>query len=266
VSSWKRNRRFIKETFRFWLSSTIRAQDVQKALDLLTPFSTGIPLVRIGGTGDGGYLVPNDLQGIVACFSPGVDQTMTFDTEIMNRGIPCYLADASVTGLTAHHANATFDRLFLGPKTQNEFISLDDWVARYAPPEGDLLLQMDIEGAEYETLNAVSTETLSRFRIIVLEVHDIDKLTRTEQNRKMSETFQRLNDLFVLTHVHPNNYSPVARIGRWAIPPLLELTYIRRDRVDEISAAGPLPHPLDHANVPDKPDYPLPRYWTQTIR
>lgn len=60
---------------------------------------------------------------------------------------------------------ATFDKLFLGPTTSRQFISLDDWVARYAPPDGDLLLQMDIEGAEYVTLNAARTGTLERFEL-----------------------------------------------------------------------------------------------------
>lgn len=164
-STWKQNRRFIKETLRFWLNNSIKAENVQKVLNLLTPFNTEIPLIRVGGCGDGGYLLPDDLDGIVACFSPGVDATMTFDTEIMERGIPCFLADASVEGLAAPHAMATFDKLFLGPTTSRQFISLDDWVARYAPPDGDLLLQMDIEGAEYVTLNAARTGTLERFEL-----------------------------------------------------------------------------------------------------
>ena len=85
-STWKQNRRFIKETLRFWLNNSIKAENVQKVLNLLTPFNTEIPLIRVGGCGDGGYLLPDDLDGIVACFSPGVDATMTFDTEIMERG------------------------------------------------------------------------------------------------------------------------------------------------------------------------------------
>lgn len=260
-STWKQNRRFIKETLRFWLSNSIKAKDIQKTLNILAPFNTEIPLIRVGGSGDGGYLLPDDLDGIVACFSPGVDATMTFDTEIMERGIPCYLADASVEGLTAPHAMATFDKLFLGPKTSGRFISLGDWVARYAPPDGDLLLQMDIEGAEYETLNAANAETLKRFRIIVLEVHDVNHLTRPAPHSLMSQTFEKLNDMFVLTHVHPNNYTPVARIAGWSIPPLLELTYIRRDRVNEAHPAMVLPHPLDEKNVGTKPDFPLPHFW-----
>jgi hypothetical protein len=38
----------------------------------LAPIDTGIPLDRVGGDGDGGYLIPRDTEGVVALFSPGV--------------------------------------------------------------------------------------------------------------------------------------------------------------------------------------------------
>ena len=36
-------------------------------------------LIRIGSKNDGGYLVPDDLKNINACFSPGVDLNVNFD-------------------------------------------------------------------------------------------------------------------------------------------------------------------------------------------
>lgn len=259
--TWRQKRRFVRDTLRFLLSPSIKAADVQNTLNMLAPFKTDIPLIRIGGSGNGGYLLPDDLDGIVACFSPGVGATMTFDEEIMDRGIPCYMVDGSVEKLPASNVNATFEKLFLGPETSAGFISLDDWVARHSPPEGDLLLQMDIEGAEYEILNATKLETLARFRIIALESHDVQRITRATSHTSMSRAFKKLDELFVLAHAHPNNNSPVAHIASWEIPPLLELTYIRRDRVETFERATDLPHPLDEANVADKPDLPLPHYW-----
>jgi hypothetical protein len=41
-------------------------------LERLYPVEGGHPLIRVGPDGDGGYLLPDDLSGIVACFSPGV--------------------------------------------------------------------------------------------------------------------------------------------------------------------------------------------------
>ena len=251
----------LRNSLRYYLNPNLRRKDITYLLNLLTPLTTNIPLIRIGGDNDGGYLVPDDLAGITACFSPGVSDTMTFDNEIMERGIPSFLADASVDGLVCKHELATFDRLFLGAKTTGIYITLDDWIARYAPEAGDLLLQMDIEGAEEETLNAAREETLKRFRIVVLEVHDVHRLTRTAKYRSFRRMIEQLNKYFILAHVHPNNYSPPTKVARWCIPPLLELTYIRRDRVEEAYPTHSFPHPLDEANVQSKVDYPLPRYW-----
>jgi hypothetical protein len=49
--------------------------------DLLTrvrPVKTNFDLIRLGSKNDGGYLVPDDLDGIVACFSPGVSRIANF--------------------------------------------------------------------------------------------------------------------------------------------------------------------------------------------
>jgi hypothetical protein len=35
---------------------------------ILTPYA----LIKLGGMYDGGYLLPDDLAGVEACFSPGV--------------------------------------------------------------------------------------------------------------------------------------------------------------------------------------------------
>jgi hypothetical protein len=44
------------------------------------------------------------------------------------------------------------------------------------PSSDDLILQMDIEGAEWHVLLNVSRDTLRRFRIIVIELHDLERL------------------------------------------------------------------------------------------
>ena len=83
------------------LGIAIGKQAAKRAvLDLvkrLHPRLTEHPLIRLGGMGDGGYLVPDDLEGIEACFSPGVSDHASFEAALIARGIRCYLADASVS-------------------------------------------------------------------------------------------------------------------------------------------------------------------------
>lgn len=67
---------FLKQAFlRIGLNITWfgNSEFVAEFLRNCYPLTTNIELIRVGSNFDGGYLVPNDLQGIEACFSPGVD-------------------------------------------------------------------------------------------------------------------------------------------------------------------------------------------------
>ena len=60
-------------------------KDLERFIEKFRPKSVGKKLIRIGGNGDGGYLLPDDLSHISACFSPGVDVTSTFEEELAEK-------------------------------------------------------------------------------------------------------------------------------------------------------------------------------------
>lgn len=70
--------------------------ELQSLLNKLRPISCGNELIRLGPEGDGGYLVPDDLAEIKACFSPGVDRISGFEVDCANMGMNVFLADKSV--------------------------------------------------------------------------------------------------------------------------------------------------------------------------
>ncbi|RMH40947.1 MAG: hypothetical protein D6688_12275 [Alphaproteobacteria bacterium] len=234
---------------------------LEDVYEMVRPVETEHPLVRIGGAEDGGYLVPDDLEGVVACYSPGVADKADFELEMAARGIPSFMADRSVEGPPVAHPMFHFEKKFLGSRVDDGTVTLDDWVGRTAPATGDLVLQMDIEGAEYDVLSTVSPEVLKRFRIIVVEFHRLYGLVRRKEHPRIRATFERLSKDFAVVHIHPNNAVPVHRFGRHEIPPLLEMTFLRRDRISEMRPATRFPHPLDRPNVADMPDFPLPPIW-----
>jgi hypothetical protein len=245
----------------FSLSRCTDSRTVQSFIDRFHPVTTSKPLIRLGADGDGGYLTPDDLDGIVACFSPGVDKVATFESAIVSRGIPCYLADASVAGPPISNPLIHFDKLFLGVVEDDTTITLDKWVRNYAPPQGDLLLQMDIEGAEYPVLLSTSEEVLKRFRVIVLELHDLERLVDPLGFKFISSALDRLLAHFHVVHLHPNNIAPPLQAAGLTIPRLLEITLVRKDRLPQTGYAQTFPHPLDSRNLTDRPDLPLPMQW-----
>ncbi len=228
----------------------------------LWPVDCGKPIVRLGGEGDGGYLIPDDLEGIEYCFSPGVSKIAHFENALARRGIRSFLADWSVDAPPAGEFTFTFDKKFLGCLEDERYITLQSWKDRYIPEHrGDMLLQMDIEGAEYEVLMNVPSALLRQFRILVIEFHDLDMLTERFAFDIMSRCFEKLLKDFVVVHNHPNNYLPAERFGRFELPPLLELTFYNRRRFTPGPHLTQFPSPLDRDNVPSKPTLPLPACW-----
>jgi len=250
-------------------SSPSSLPEMLEMFELLKPRPSSHPLMRIGDNIDGSYLVSDDLDGIAACFSPGVNNFKHFeDTLVDTYSIDCHMCDYSSDvqnfRTPLKEGRQTFQKKWLDVRTEGDNISLDDWVGEYAP-NGDLILQIDIEGAEYRNLLAVSDATLSRFRIIVLEVHGLEYMQSALVLRNVLAPFyKRMGTFFSVAHAHPNNCCGDFAIPGTSIriPSVLELTYVRKDRVSDAAYSPLLPHPLDVSrNVPSKPPLFLGEAW-----
>jgi hypothetical protein len=237
---------------------------VRELVCRLHPVTTEHPLIRLGAPGDGGYLIPNDLVDIAACFSPGVGDRASFEASLIARSIPCFLTDASVNTPPITGPMVHFTKKFLGVVNNERTMTLDTWVNANQPGNSDLILQMDIEGAEWAVLLNASHETLRRFRIIIVELHHLERLMDKHAFAIIRSVFDRLLAEFYVVHNHPNNAGWVVRCGSFTIPRVQELTLIRKDRVTSMSFTQKFPHPLDSKNDTNSPDIVLPAQWFHT--
>ena len=225
----------------------------------LRPVSVPGGLVRSGPPGDGGYLLPDDFDGIAACLSPGVSNECGFDLAMAERGIPVILADASVAGTPTAHPLFSFIPKFLDVVPSARTVTIEE-LAR-PTPAGDLVLQMDIEGAEYRVLTSISDDLLRRVRIAVVEFHELDQMFSRFGYSAIASAFARLSQHHSVVHIHPNNNSASVRRGNFSVPPMMEFTFYRRDRFTPSEARVSYPHPLDACCVPAKPAQVLPECW-----
>jgi hypothetical protein len=227
----------------------------------LRPIDAGIDLIRIGPDGDGGYLVPNDLDGVRYVFSPGVSTESGFEAALAGRGLPVFLADASVDGPATPHPGFVFDKKFVGCLTDDRYVTLDDWVsAKIGADPGELLLQMDIEGGEYETLLAASRELLGRFRVLVIEIHWLTELWGEPFFAVASRMLRKILQTHSVVHIHPNNCCGSVTNDGIEIPRIAEFTFLRNDRLRARNQRTNFPHPLDRPNVAKAP-LDLPACW-----
>jgi hypothetical protein len=238
-------------------------EDVLSLIQRLHPIDPGIPLIRLGGAGEGGYLIPDDLEGIEYCFSPGVSDLADFESDLADRNIKCFLADASVERPPVIRPEFRFDKKFLGASDQGDFFTLRSWKNKYlAGYTGDLILQMDIEGYEYPVILSTPDELLDQFRIIVVEFHGVTKIFDPRDLIILSATFEKLLKYFYVVHSHPNNAPNSLRVRRGVeVPDLLEMTFLNRRRVKDWKPATTFPHPLDAINNVHAKPIPLPRGW-----
>jgi hypothetical protein len=246
----------------------------EEVFEFLRPKHSPCKLIRLGGNRDGAYLLPDDLGGVAACFSPGVKNKKDFEDELATSyAIPSHMCDKSsdpeLFRTPLIKGMQTFRKVWLDIENADDAVTLSTWISEDAPAVGDLLLQMDIEGAEYRILLAAETSVLSRFRIIVLEIHALHRMNDPAILLEvMLPLVQKLGELFYCVHVHPNNASVSfeAVHARRSCPRLLEITLLRKDRFPDGRPISDgkllLPHPLDiPRNVWGKPPIFLDEHW-----
>ncbi|NEQ67493.1 MAG: FkbM family methyltransferase [Symploca sp. SIO2D2] len=244
--------------------SMTEKSELQLLLKKLYPIASDKELVRLGPKQDGGYLVPNDFLGIKACFSPGVADSSGFEKDCADLGMKVFLADKSVEGPAEANMLFYFTKKFIGTTSNEEFMTLDDWVTLSLPGNNsDLLLQIDIEGGEYEVFVSTPEALMQRFRIIVAEFHFLDQLWHKAFFAGAKLVFDKILRTHACMHIHPNNFcSPIEKDGL-IIPPVMEFTFLRNDRINKYNSSYQrvFPSPLDYDNFNTYPPLILPQCW-----
>lgn len=228
--------------------------DILKFYSKLWPVYTGYELIRIGADGDGGYLVPNCIEGIAACLSPGTGGDATLEEEIYKKyGIKSILCDPSHDRPEGLSRNLSFDKVKLARHTslESNSISMPDWLKKYKLSESlPLMLSMDIEGGEYEVIDSLEIKDISKFRIVVMELH---ALSSDFGLISADSLIKKMLDIFDIVHIRPNNACNLKINSKsfcYDYYHALDITflskYMRKCHPRQVES---LPHPLDQNHV-----------------
>jgi len=141
----------------------------------------------------------------------------------------------------------------VGPRPGPGVVTLEELMAKVADvPDQGVLLKMDIEGGEYDVVDAVVRHA-AKVACFVVEFHSLGG--RAEA---FDAAIAALSGPFHVVHVHGNNCRPYdASID---FPDTIEVTFVNRALLppDPPPSVAAYPRPgIDAPNRPDRPDYPL---------
>ena len=207
--------------------------------------SPELELIRVGGATDGGYVMAKPLTASGA-ISIGVGSDVTWDTDIGARGIPVAMFDHTVRKPPSHVPKGSFHRVGVGPiigsrtKPLNQLVALAGFAGRT-----DLILKMDVEGAEWSVLAEPKPADLLPFSQIVLELHGLSRLKEEAPGAQLLAAMQNVTRHHVPIHVHANNYDEIVRFGNWWFPNAIEVSFLRRDLIENPTPASNMRSDLD---------------------
>ncbi|MGH9371864.1 MAG: hypothetical protein ACRD15_10075 [Vicinamibacterales bacterium] len=238
-------------------------QQRQALFDMLRPVAlTNCELKRFGETHDGGYLMcGNLLGGAGAAYSYGIagydkwgcDISTAFNLTAHQYDCFDTTQPACPDGRTVFHAECVGDatRTVEG----RIFDTITNQFARNGDGAKQIVLKIDVEGAEWDSLLSVPDRVLEQIDQMAVEFHWIeDETFRWVHDDKYLRVVQRLKQFFEIGHIHYNNASCIGDLEpfpTWAYEVLFvskRLAVVDRSR----KAGGP--HPLDAPNDPSRAD------------
>jgi hypothetical protein len=183
---------------------------------------------RIGSKNDGGYVVPDlDIQNVDYLISAGIGNNSDFEKEfakLSRAKIKMFDSKAIPEEIPA---GAEFFPIGIGVDGHSIQTMLDH--SKTANGKR-MWLKIDIENSEWETLRITDPKILSRFEVIMIELHGI--MNKKNMNDKI-RYLQTINNRFKLVHAHPNNCGGYGWIGDTMTPDTIEATYMRKDLAEK---------------------------------
>ena len=234
-------------------------QEILEALRLLEPHrAIGFDKVRVGSSRDGGYVQIDDPAGIVHALSFGISDNDSWDLAMAGKGVPVDQFDFSVDAAPSTHPLLKFHKLRISAERGEGLATLPDLVALHSRGPGpDIILKMDIEGAEWDVLAECDAASLGRIAQILCEFHDLSRLVEPEFRGRVVKGLRNLAAQFAAVHVHGNNCADMYVVENVPIPDVIEMAFVNRARYAVEPSFEIFPTPLDTPNVIERPDIVL---------
>ena len=244
-----------------FLSADLQNQ-IRFLLRLLRPVKIDeFDKIRVGSEFDGGYVQLDDYKRLSLALSLGIGTNDDWDLATARKGIPVKQFDHTIDRAPSNHSLLEFKCQKISGIKSSDSVTLPELVAQHSdkgPPT--IILKIDIEGEEWAVFDHVDNATLARFAQIVCEFHYLHKLHDSQFYDNVCRVFTKLHDLFVVFHVHANNFGSIVNIGNVAIPQTLEVSFANRSCYSFKDSDEIFPTAIDKPNNSSVADIYLGRF------
>jgi hypothetical protein len=221
---------------------------------------------RFGRPHDGGYLMcSNLLRSVTAGYSYGVAGEDQWGCDIARRfrvrvhQYDCFDLRQPVCsdGATVFHPEC------IGPSYRTDehgriFNSLEDQFTNNGDTANHVVVKMDVEGAEWDTLRNTPSTLFERIDQLAIELHG----TGLEHQL---DTVRRLKEFFYVADLHFNNFTCAERIDPFPAP-VYEVLFVNKRIATTAGLLAARPHQLDAPNSANLPDCQIPTTrWSNAI-
>ena len=224
-------------------------------------------LIRVGLNGaDGGYVMLKSFKDDGIAYSFGINNDVTWDNIMAEIGYKIYQYDHTINALPYERKEFHFFKEGISGidyedkplKTLEYYLKRNNHLKNK-----NMILKMDVEGAEWDFLETVDINILKNFDQIVFEMHNI---VRPNDSKRILPLLKKINETHNLIHIHGNNCGYQLKIGNTIFPDVIETTYVNKEKYEVVEDDSLVfPTLFDSPNDKGRPDINLGQ-WNKPLK
>lgn len=184
---------------------------------------------------DGCYILLDDFENIKYAYSFGINNNIQFDKALADKGIDIYMYDHTINSLPYENPKFHWKKIGLcGMRSQNKNMkNLEELIAENGHSnEKNMILKMDIEHWEFESLIDLKEDTLNQFKYIAIEYHFKNE-TEFKSNNLYYNVLKKISKTHQAFYTRCNgDRDYIAEFGFNRICHIIEVSYIiKKDNI-----------------------------------
>lgn len=205
-------------------------------------------LIRVGRNNDGGYIMVDDFEKSKIAYSFGISDDVSWDKDIANRGIEVFQYDPTIYNVPEKNSLFHFYKIGISgiDDEKSSMLTLKTIMKNNKHADkNNMILKMDVEGAEWDFLKNTAEDNLAQFDQIAFELHGLTNDTKGEM---ILASIAKLNKTHQLIWIHGNNCSIAEQAKGILIPDCIEVLYVNREKYCFSSSECLFPCEIDQPN------------------